>query len=129
MITGISIGIIIIGLIIYFRRRKNEIDLSKLNREEIDLLLLVDLTNYIKESFIRINDKSIEPIVLNLKKSPTKGISFNENEYKGKHIYVATFYNKEKEEIVEEFSKVFIAKKIDETIIQAFGDKNMIVLT
>jgi len=122
---------LLIGIIIYYKKKNNRIILDSFPNIKKDKLLMADLTIFFKENYekVSIYNKSSIPVAIRLLKSPTMNIGFDQEKYDGKQLIVATFFDKESNKISEEHSMLFITKELDNTVKDAFGDKEMIVLS
>lgn len=129
---GVVIIFVIIGVVYFFIKNKDKknIDIESFHPIVVDLLLMVDITNYLKEHYSSVISEypNIHPVAIRLKTSPSNNIVFDIEKYKNKNIILITFYNQDDENIIEKFIRVYVTNELDKTVIDAFGDKDMLIL-
>lgn len=120
-ILALAAGAALVGVSIYLlRKRRKTIDV-----ETVDTLTLYYVKNYFKNNYKPIVETTpnIVPVLL---KSDGKTFNDNSTEYS---YYILTYYNRDTEEILENDTKYIRAKKLDTNLTDAFGDKDMLILS
>ena len=112
-------SLVVIGGVVYLLKKKRKIKI-----EHVEKLTL----HYVKEYFIKHEKNIIEnkPIILSIKKTSDNnyGIIFEE----GLEYYLLTYYSESKEEILEDNILIVATKELDSNLMDAFGNKDMIIL-
>lgn len=112
-------SLVVIGGVVYLLKKKRKIKI-----EHVEKLTL----HYVKEYFIKQEKNIIEnkPIILSIKKTSDNnyGIIFEE----GLEYYLLTYYSESKEEILEDNILIVATKELDSNLMDAFGNKDMIIL-
>lgn len=131
--------IIIAIIIIYFfissnknNKTSDKINLENLNKKEVEKLLMVDLSDYFKSNYKAVIEKhpKSKPVALKLTSSQNENnIYFDEEKYKKKHIIITTFYDEKTGKILIDNTIVYVCDEVDDTIIETFGDKELIVFS
>ena len=121
VIPIIAVVAVLCGVVMYFFfRKKNEKNLfSAVKCEEIECLSMSDVIKFFKAS-----DK-LEKL---RKNKNFIAVAIKENQPDGSFKVACCIFDKEKNEVVDINAFGFHAKKIDNDLSDAFGDKPMLVL-
>ncbi|WP_233900866.1 hypothetical protein [Tenacibaculum piscium] len=117
IIAIIILAVVIIAFFIYKFLKKEEPSLN-FEKKELDIFKMSDLIQLAKELAPEGVPEGLVRICLHIDAYP----KVNEGDY------VITFYNKNKGEIVDDKTIIIKCNQIDESLKQAFGDKEMLIL-
>lgn len=130
VIAGVAIGA---GVIFYLIKKNDGNGYAFMNWENKEMLELEEVTQYFKNDFkniVSVNPKA-KPIALKL--TPENATNYSSLKLEQDENYpisiVLTYYDEEKEEILEKNTKAYRTKKLDANLRDSFGDKDMLVLS
>lgn len=89
------------------------------------------IADWFKKKYQEVIQKrpNVGPIVLMIQEGLESGnYSLYDMGLKGENAIVKTFYDADTQEILEEYTEVIESDELDDDTINAFGDKNMLVL-
>jgi hypothetical protein len=118
----IIIAVILIAIFLFFKYKKWEKDpFGVINAKDIDLLGMEDILPFFKKpetlEALKKNENLIAVVIKELKED-------------GIFYILACIYDKKNNTVVDlEKASGWKAKKLDDRLAQAFGDKSMIILT
>lgn len=110
----------------YFTNKKEDgVEEPLLQAEEMDKLTLAYVSDYFKKSYKAVVEAypNVQPVVLKV-----KGDVFSNNDADSL-FFALTYYNEGTKEILEDNTKYIKSKSIDVNLKDAFGDKDMLVLS
>lgn len=110
----------------YFTNKKEDgVEEPLLQAEEMDKLTLAYVSDYFKKSYKAVKEvyPNVQPVVLKV-----KGDVFGNNDADSL-FFALTYYNEDTKEILEDNTKNIKTKSIDVNLKDAFGDKDMLILS
>lgn len=126
ILIAVGAAVVIGGAAYYFVSNKPKEEANLLPQaEEMDKLTLTYVEDYFKQSYasVKKTTPNIKPIVLR-----AKGEMFGNNDTESL-FFALTYYNEDTKEILTDNSKYIKVKSIDINLKDAFGDKEMLVLS
>ena len=123
-------AVALLGAAYYFTNKKEDgVEEPLLQVEEMDKLTLAYVSDYFKKSYEAVKEvhPKVIPVVLKVK-GDVFGNVFGNNDADSL-FFALTYYNKDTEEILEDNAKYIKTKSIDVNLKDAFGDKDMLVLS
>ncbi len=116
----------LLGAAYYFTNKKEDgVEEPLLQAEEMDKLTLAYVSDYFKKSYKAVVEEypNVQPVVLKV-----KGDVFSNNDADSL-FFTLTYYNEDTKEILKDNTKNIKTKSIDVNLKDAFGDKDMLVLS
>lgn len=126
ILVAIGAAVVIGGAVYYFASNKKEETAEvPLKAEEMEKLTFAYVEDYFKKSYVPVKEANpnVKPIALRV-----KGDIFSNNDTESL-FFLLTYYNEDTKEILTDNTKYIKAKSIDVNLKDAFGDKDMLVLS